>query len=111
MPPQISEKTMGKSPRVKVDDPVLQEKLDAIIRAHEEQQSAVLPGEVGEYPRYVFSRDAGNRDIGGLVKVRNALDEESAGGRILEKVGPAYLVEIQSYGIEVIVHEPDDSWQ
>ena len=88
-------------------DPELAAKMAALLEDHEEP----VPAEVDQYPRYVFGRDLSGRKVGDSVKVRNGLDEEIPGGKILAKVGRAYRVEIQSFGITVIVHEPDDSWQ
>jgi hypothetical protein len=93
-------------------DPDLQDKIAALIAQHE-ADSREIPDAVHQYPRYVFSRDSdtGRREPGGIVKVRNGLDEQLAGGTIIEKVGRAYRVRIEAYDLIAIVHEPDDSWE
>lgn len=63
---------------------------------------------IDAYPRYVFGPDLWKRDVGAMVKVRNAFEE--TGGTIVRKLSDAaYLVKIDS-DTEIIVHEADQAW-
>lgn len=89
-----------------ITDPELRKKLEGVAAEH--TKSAPLPREVEQAPKFVFSRQTPERQVGATVRVRNGLDDEPRGGTIAAKVGRAYEVRIG--GGTVIVHEADDSW-
>lgn len=91
-----------------VQDPILRAKLEAALAAHLGRKPQVIPPEVSQYPRYVFSRATNDRRIGEAVRVRNLLDEEPRGGTIIGRLGRAWVVDTGEG--QLVVHEPDDSW-
>lgn len=68
-----------------------------------------LANRVNHYPRYVFSRATPQREIGAVILVRNGLDDSPRLGTIVEPFGSAWRVE--SDGLLLIVHDPEDSWE
>lgn len=63
---------------------------------------------VAAYPRYVFSDSTWKRDVGELVRVKNAFEE--TGGTIVAKLSEvAYLVRVFD-DLEIVVHESDQAW-
>jgi len=59
------------------------------------------------YPRYVFSDAVWRREVGAVVRVRNAFEE--TGGTIVAKLSDAaYLVRV--FDVEVVVHESAEAW-
>lgn len=93
-----------------IEDPELREKLEKLAANHAEAKAAVESSKDADgRPRYCFSRATTERHPGAMVKVRNGLDEQARGGRVIEPVGAAYRVQVDD--LELIVHEPDDTWQ
>lgn len=93
-----------------IEDPALRQKLEEVAAAHYGRKPQVVPVEVEQYPRYVFSRTSrGVRYAEGMsVRVRNGLDEEPRGGTIVSRLGRAWVVDVGD--MLLLVHEPDDSW-
>jgi hypothetical protein len=89
-------------------DKDLRDKLERVSREHEIEKAGKTAAPSGPI-RFAFSRATPGREIGSPVRVRCALDDEPRGGTIRERIGRAYMVEID--GRMLAVYEPDDCWE
>ena len=89
--------------------PVLADKVRRLLEEQRVQEVETTKWDPDARPRFVFSRTTPSRDAGASVRVRNGLDDEPRGGTILRPVGRAWVVDIR--GIELLVHDPEDSWE